>query len=123
MDNIGIPIATNQGKFAVSGYCFLILIAIVYWRVPRFKMFLIAALVHSENRPRLKPWHRILGFVIYALVFLPAAIAAYTGLSIASSAPTVISSEGVSGGQWACSGYVLAPLCTFPLNSWANSRK
>jgi hypothetical protein len=119
MNQIEIPIATTIGKLVILGYCSVVGIAIVYWGIPRFKEFLTTVVARS-----IRPVHRILGFAVYAFVFAPAVMAAYCGLAIVTAAPTVISSQGVTGGQFACyrSISVAVPTCTFPLKSWITSR-
>jgi hypothetical protein len=119
MDQIEIPIATTIGKLLILGYCSAVGIAIVYWGIPKFKAFLTTVVSRS-----IRPVHRILGFAVYAFVFAPAVMAAYFGLAIVTAAPTVISSQGVTGGQFACyrSISVVVPTCTFPLKFWITSR-
>jgi hypothetical protein len=119
MNQIEIPIATPIGKVFILGYCSVVGIAIVYWGIPGFKVFLTAVFERS-----ICPVRRILGFAVYAFVFAPAVIAAYCGLAIVTTPPTVISSQGVTGGQFACyrSIGVVAPTCTFPLKAWITSR-
>ncbi len=119
MSQIEIPLATPVGTVVMLGYCLAIVTATVYWGAPKFKAFL-ASVVTSTIRPS----HRILGFLVYACVFAPAVITAYLGLAISTAVPTVISSQGVTGGGLACyrSISVVFPTCTFPLNSWIASR-
>ena len=46
----------------------------------------------------------ILGFIVYAIILAPAAIATFIGVGIATTAPTLISSTGVMGTTFACEG-------------------
>jgi hypothetical protein len=116
VNQIEILIATPIGKFVILGCCLAMVIAIIYWGTPRFNVFLTTVVACT-----IRPVHRILGFVVYTFVFAPAVIAAYLGLAIVTIPPTVISSQGVTGGQLACYRSMM-PTCTFPLNSWITSR-
>jgi hypothetical protein len=120
MSPIEIPIATSVGKFVMLAYCLAIVTATTYWGAPKFKAFLASVVTRT-----IRPDHRILGFVVYACVFTPAIMAAYLGLAISTAVPTVISSQGVTGGGLACyrSISVVFPTCTFPLTSWVASRR
>jgi hypothetical protein len=66
----------------------------------------------------------ILGFIVYAIILAPAAIATFISVGIATTTPTLISSTGVMGTTFACEGLpsVVIFTCSTPF-SLGNRRK
>jgi hypothetical protein len=124
MDPIEIPIATPLGKVVVIGCCALIVMAVLWWGVPKFKSFLDAAFGRTLRKPETKNIHIVLGFIVYAVIFAPAAVATFIGVGIATTAPTLVSSTGVMGSNFACVGASsLVFSCSSTLDSLGNRRK
>ena len=116
MAPIEIPVASLLGKLLVLGCCLLVAVAVLWWAVPKFMNFLKTVSGRSPNKPRLKPIHVALGFLIYAIVFLPVAIASFAGVGIATTPSTRITSTGITGGTFVCTGtrLFLSFSCSFP---------
>ncbi len=124
MDAIEIPVASALGKLVVIGCCVLILWAVLWWWWPKFKIFLNTVFGRTPRKPETKNIHIILGFIVYAIILTPAAIATFIGVGIATTAPTLISSTGVMGTTSACEGLssVVIFTCRTPF-SLGNRRK
>jgi hypothetical protein len=125
MDSIEIPAATFVGKAVVIGACVLVVVGILAWVVPKFKVFLNVVFGGTPRKPETRHIHLVLGFFVYALMFAPAAIATFIGVGVAAAGPTVISSEGVAGSDLACdSDLGVFPFsCAASLNLLVNSRQ
>ena len=124
MDAIEIPVASALGKLVVIGCCVLIVWAVLWWWWPKFKIFLNTVFGRTPRKPETKNIHIILGFIVYAIILTPAAIATFIGVGIATTAPTLISSTGVMGTTSACEGLssVVIFTCRTPF-SLGNRRK
>jgi len=124
MDPIEIPVASALGKLVVIGCCVLIVWAVLWWWWPKFKIFLNTVFGRTPRKPETKNIHIILGFIVYAIILAPAAIAAFIGVGIATTPPTLISSTGVTGMTFACQGLpsVVIFTCSTPF-SLGNPRK
>ncbi len=104
--------------------CVLIVWAVLWWWWPKFKIFLNTLSGRAPRKPETKNIHIILGFIVYAIILAPAAIATFIGVGIATTAPTLISSTGVMGTTSACEGLssVVIFTCRTPF-SLGNRRK
>lgn len=123
MGPIEIPIATPLGKVGVIGCCALIVMVVLWWGVPKFKGFLDTAFGRTLRKPETKNIHIVLGFAVYAIIFAPAAVATLIGAGIATTAPTLVSSTGVMGSNFACEvASSLVFSCSSPLG-FGNRRK
>jgi hypothetical protein len=124
MDPIEIPVASALGKLVVIGCCVLIVWAVLWWWWPKFKIFLGTVSGRTPRKPETKNIHIILGFIVYAIILAPAAIATFIGVGIATTAPALISSTGVMGTTLACEGLpsVVIFTCSTPF-SLGNRRK
>lgn len=125
LDKIEIPAATFAGKAVVVGACALIAVSIVACCAPRFKVFLNYVFGKVPRKPEIKNTHLLFGFAVYILLFAPAALATFIGIGVAVARPTIISPEGVTGGDLACgSDLSIFPFsCAASLGSWVNSRQ
>jgi len=124
MGPIEIPVASPIGKLVVMASCVLIVWAVLWWWWPKFKIFLNTLSGRTPRKPETKNIHMILGFIVYAIILAPAAIATFIGVGIATTAPTLISSTGVMGTTSACEGLssVVIFTCRTPF-SLGNRRK
>jgi hypothetical protein len=124
MDPIEIPISGPLGKVVVIGSSLLIVFAVLWWWWPKFKRFLNTISGRRPRKPETKNIHIILGFLLYAIILVPAVIAAYIGVGIATTAPTLISSTGVTGTIFVCDGSPIVVIfsCSTPF-SLGNRRK
>ncbi len=124
MGPIEIPVASPIGKLVVMDCCVLIVWAVLWWWWPKFKIFLNTLSGRTPRKPETKNIHIILGFIVYAIILTPAAIATFIGVGIATTAPTLISSTGVMGTTSACEGLssVVIFTCRTPF-SLGNRRK
>jgi hypothetical protein len=124
MDPIEIPVASPFGKLVVIGCCVLIVIAVLWWAAPKFKTFLITVLRRASRKPETTNLHIILGFVVYLIILAPVVIATYVGVGVATTAPTLISSIGITGTTFVCEGWptVVIFSCSTPF-SLRNRRK
>src|SRR5882724_5416407 len=124
MDPIEIPVASAVGKLVVLACCVLMVSAVLWWWWPKFKIFLNALSGRTPRKPETKNIHMILGFLVYAIILAPAAIATFIGVGIATTTPTLISSTGVMGTTFACEGLpsVVIFTCSTPF-SLGNRRK
>jgi hypothetical protein len=115
---IEIPVASPLGKLLVVGCCLLVGVTVLWWAVPKFINFLKTVFGHSLNNSKMKPIQVVLGFLIYAIVFLPFVIAFLAGVGIATTPPTRITSTGVTGGTFFCVGtrLFLSFSCSFPFS-------
>jgi hypothetical protein len=115
---IEIPVASLLGKLLVLGSSLLAAVAVLWWVVPKFTKFLKTVFGRSPSTPKMRPLHIAMGFLLYAIVFLPVAIASFAGVGIATTPPTRITSTGVTGGTFVCTGtrLVLSFSCSFPLS-------
>jgi len=104
MDPIEIPVASAIGRLVVIACCVLIVWAVLWWWWPKFTIFLNTVSGRTLRKPETKNIHMILGFIVYAIILAPAAIATFIGVGIATTAPTLISSTGVMGTTFACEG-------------------
>jgi len=98
--------------------------AVLWWWWPKFKIFLNTVSGRTPRKPEIKNIHMILGFLVYAIILAPAAIATFIGVGIATTTPTLISSTGVMGTTFACEGLpsVVIFTCSTPF-SLGNRRK
>ena len=115
MAPIEIPIASPVGKLLVLGCCLFVVVAVLWWAVPKFIKFLKGVSGRSPDKSKTKPIHVVLGFLIYAIVFLPVVLASFAGVGIATTPPTRITSTGVTGGTFVCTGILPGFSCSFPL--------
>jgi hypothetical protein len=124
MDPIEIPVASSLGKVVVIGCCVLIVIAVFWWAGPRFRTFLNTVSGRTPQKPGTKNLHIVFGFVVYLIILAPVVIAAYIGVGIATTAPTLISSTGVTGTTFVCEGLpsIVIFSCRTPF-SLGNRRK
>jgi len=118
MDPIEIPVASAVGKLVVLACCVLLVWAVLWWWWPKFKIFLNALSGRTPRKPETKNIHIILGFIVYAIILAPAAIATFIGVGIAATAPTLISSTGVTGATFAGEGLpsVVISTCRTPFS-------
>jgi hypothetical protein len=112
---IEIPVASPLGKLLVLGCSLLVAVAVLCWAAPKFTQFLKTVFDRSPSNPKMTPLHIAMGFLIYAIVFLPVAIASFAGVGIATTPPTRITPTGVTGGTFVCTGtrLVLSFSCSF----------
>jgi len=124
MDPIEIPVASAIGKLVAIACCVLIVWAVLWWWWPKFKIFLNTVSGRTPRKRETKNIHMILGFIVYAIILAPAAIATFIGVGIATTTPTLISSTGVMGTTFACEGLpsVVIFTCSTPF-SLGNRRK
>jgi len=124
MDPIEIPVASPLGKVVVIGCCVLTVIAVLWWAGPKFGTFLNTVSGRTPRKPEIKNVHIIFGFIVYLIVLAPVVIAAYIGVGVAATAPTLISSTGVTGTTFVCEGSpsVLIFSCSTPF-TLGNRRK
>jgi hypothetical protein len=124
MDPIEIPVASPLGKVVVIGCCVLIVIAVLWWTGPKFRTFLNTVSGRTPRKPGTKNRHIVFGFFVYLIILAPVVIAAYVGVGIATTAPTLISSIGVTGTTFVCEGLptVVIFSCRTPF-SLGNRRK
>jgi hypothetical protein len=124
MDPIEIPVASPLGKVVVIGCCVLIVIAVLWWVGPKFITFLNTVSGRTPRKPGTKNLHIVLGFVVYLIILAPVLIAAYVGVGVTTTAPTLISSTGVTGTTFVCEGSPILILfsCSTPF-SLRNRRK
>jgi hypothetical protein len=115
---IEIPIASPVGKLSVVGCCLFISVALLWWAVPKFTKFLKTVFGRSPGNPKMKPMHIVLGFLIYTIVLSPVAIISFAGVGIATTPPTRITSTGVTGGTFLCTGarLFLTFSCSSPIS-------
>jgi hypothetical protein len=99
-----IPVAGLLGKVVVIGCCVLIAIAVLWWAGPKFRTFLDTVSGRTPRKAGTKNLHIVFGFVVYLIILAPVGIAAYVGVGIATTAPTLISSTGVTGTTFVCEG-------------------
>jgi hypothetical protein len=92
MEPIEIPVATLPVKLVMGPACLLVVVAVLWWGVPKFRVFLRILLGREPRKPGTKRIHLALGFAVYALVFSPALITA-----------AIFSDAGVAGGGGALS--------------------
>jgi len=118
MDPIEIPVASAVGKLVVIACCVLLVWAVLWWWWPKFKIFLNALSGRTPRKPETKNIHIILAFIVYAIILAPAAIATFIGVGIAATAPTLISSTGVTGATFAGEGLpsVVIFTCSTPFS-------
>ena len=116
MDPIEIPVASAIGRLVVIACCVLIVWAVLWWWWPKFTIFLNTVSGRTLRKPETKNIHMILGFIVYAIILAPAAIATFIGVGIATTAPTLISSTGVMGTTFACEG--LPSVVIFTCSTW-----
>jgi hypothetical protein len=121
MDPTEIPVASPLGKVVVIGCCVLIVIAVLWWVGPKFITFLNTVSGRTPRKPGTKNPHIVFGFVVYLIILAPVLIAAYVGVGIATTAPTLISSTGVTGTTFVCPIVILFS-CSTPF-SLRNRRK
>jgi hypothetical protein len=98
MEPIEIPVATLPIKLVMGPACLLIIAVVLWWGVPKFRTFLRILSGREPRKPGTKNIHLALGFIIYALVFAPALIAAAIFIQIMTTPPAVVSDGGVAGG-------------------------
>jgi hypothetical protein len=124
MDPIEIPVASSFGKVVVIGCCVLLAAAVLWWAAPKFKTFVITVLGRTPRKPETTNLHIIFGFAVYLIILVPVVIAAYIGVGVATTAPTLISSTGVTGTTFLCEGWpsVLIFSCSTPF-TLRNRRK
>ena len=124
MDSIEIPVASPLGKVVVISCCVLIVIAVLWWTGPKFRTFLNTISGRTPQKPETKNLHIVFGFVVYLIILAPVVIAAYVGVGIATTAPTLIASTGVTGTTFVCEGLPSAVIfsCWTPF-SLGNRRK
>jgi hypothetical protein len=82
MNQIQIPVVTTMGKFIVIGYCLLIVVAVLYWGLPKFNVFLHVVFGRSKRPQGVKGIYLIFGFAVYACIFALAALATNIGLDV-----------------------------------------
>jgi hypothetical protein len=70
---------------------------------PQVPGLLAHVLGREPRKPGTKPIHLVLGFVVYALVFSPALIAAAIFIQIVTTPAAIVSDTGVAGGSGALS--------------------
>jgi hypothetical protein len=125
MNPIKIPIATAGGKSLIIAACALVVVGVLSWGAPKFRVFLNVVLGKAPRKPGTKNIHLVFGFFVYLIIFAPVVIATFIGVGVATARPTVISDEGVSGGDLVCDSelrFSLLPLlCTSPLTPNAAS--
>jgi len=102
VDPIEIPVASPLGRVVVIGCCVLIVIAVLWWAGPKFRTFLNIVSGRKPRKPGTTNLHIVFGLVIYLIILAPVVIAAYVGVGIATTAPTLISSTGVTGTTFVC---------------------
>ena len=98
MEPIEIPVATLPIKLVMGPACLLIIAVVLWWGVPKFRTFLRILSGREPRKPGTKNIHLALGFIIYALVFAPALLAAAIFIELMTTPPAVVSDEGVAGG-------------------------
>jgi hypothetical protein len=104
MDRIEIPIATPFSKLVVIACCVLTVVAILWWAAPKFRFFLRSISGHASGAAETGTIHILLGFLVYAIVLAPVGIATLIGVGVAFTPPTIVSSAGVTGGTFICTG-------------------
>jgi hypothetical protein len=104
MDPIEIPIATPFSKLVVIACCVLTVVAILWWAAPKFRFFLRSISGHASGAAEIGTIHILLGFLVYAIVLAPVGIATLIGVGVAFTPPTIVSSAGVTGGTFLCTG-------------------
>jgi hypothetical protein len=77
---------------------------VLWWAGPKFTTFLNTVSGRTPRKPGTKNLHIVFGFVVYLIILTPVVIAAYVGVGIATTAPTLISSTGVTGTTFVCEG-------------------
>ena len=99
-------------------------IAVLWWAGPKFITFLKTVSGHTPRKPGTKNLHIVFGIVVYLIILAPVVIAAYIGVGIATTAPTLLSSTGVTGTTFVCQGSPIVILfsCNTPF-SLRNRRK
>jgi hypothetical protein len=124
MDPIEIPVASPLGKVVVIGCCILLAVAVLWWAGPKFRTFLNTVSGRTPRKPEITNVHIIFGFAVYLVILAPVVIAAYIGVGIATTAPTRISSTGVTGTTFVCEGWpsVVIFSCSTPF-TLGNRRK
>lgn len=125
MDTMEIPAGTFSGKAIVVACSALIIVAILAWGVPKFRVFLAVVFGRAPRKPGTRNIHLALGFVVYALVFAPVVIATFIGVGMATARPTVLSSQGISGGQLNCNSdfSIVFFSCTSPFRAPGHSEE
>jgi hypothetical protein len=124
MDTMEIPVASLAGKVVVTGCCVLVVAGILVWGVPKFRVFLRVVFGREPRKPETKTIHLVFGFIVYAIIFAPAVVAVLIGVGVATAAPTLISFEGIVGGNLVCNSdlSVVFFSCESPLSA-SSSRK
>jgi hypothetical protein len=103
MEPIEIPVATLPVKLVMGPACLLVVVVVLWWGVPKFRIFLRIVLGREPRKPGTKPIHLALGFAVYALVFSPALITAAIFIQIMTTPAAIVSDAGVAGGGGALS--------------------
>jgi hypothetical protein len=103
--------------------CAALFIGVLAWGLPKFVGFVRIVLGLAPRRPGTRNIHLVLGFVVYAVVFAPAALAAFIAVNIARATPPELSSEGISGAERACSSHGLSFSCSSLFDGRGNSRR
>jgi hypothetical protein len=98
MHPIEIPVATLPIKLLMGGTCFLIALVVFWWGVPKFVQFLRVVLGCEPRKPGTKTIHLVAGFFVYAFIFFFPTVATLIFLELVTTPPSVVSSEGVTGG-------------------------
>ncbi|MCU1241562.1 MAG: hypothetical protein JWO71_2288 [Candidatus Acidoferrum typicum] len=124
MDPIEIPVASPLGEVVVIGCCVLLAGAALWWAGPKFRAFLNTLSRRRLQKPETTNVHIIFGFVVYLIILAPVVIATYVGVGVATTAPTLISSTGVTGTTFVCEGSPILIIfsCSTPF-SLGNRRK
>jgi hypothetical protein len=83
LETIEIPVATLPIKLITAPCCALIVLAVLWWAIPKFRLYL-----------------RILtlGFMVYVIIFSPTVIAALICINLLATPPAVLSAGGVVAG-------------------------
>jgi hypothetical protein len=103
MEPIEIPVAALPVKLVVGPACLLVVAVVLWWGIPKCRTFLRIVSGREPRKPATKPIHLALGFVVYALVFSPALIAATIFIQIMTTPAAIVSDAGVAGGGGALS--------------------
>jgi len=97
MEPIEIPFATLPVKLVMGPACLLVVVVVLWWGVPKFRIFLRIVLGREPRKPGTKSIHLVLGFAVYALVFSPALTTAAIFIQIMTTPAAIVSDAGVAG--------------------------
>jgi hypothetical protein len=103
MEPIETPVATLPFQLIMGPACLLVALTVWWWGIPKFRTFLRMVSGREPAKPGTRPMHLALGFVVYALVFSPALIAAAIFIQMMTTPPAIVSDGGVAGGGGALS--------------------